>query len=382
MTAPFRLLEGDAAIAALVSDLCRTGEPIAVDLEADGMWAFRSSICVVQIATRDETFVIDPTTLTDLSPLAPLFSADAPTAIFHDVSSDARLLWDSPLGAHGAIFDTQIAARFLGYTRLGLAAIAEALLGVPLDKGLQTHDWRKRPLTDEHLRYLAGDVIHLHAIYDRLQERVAAADLSEAVLEETRYVIAQARAAVEEFHRTPAWARVKGIGGLPEGQLAKVRLFAEVRAKIAAIHDIPETRLIPNDALLWMARNPQAVLDDPRAVRAKCSPEERQWIAEVAREALKPARLPEEERAFIPRHERDADDRVRQRLEASLTAFRAGEAAAAAREVQAVLPGHCIRDLARIRPKSFDELLSVPGLGRQRADRYGAALLALLHVDP
>lgn len=375
------LLEGDAPVHALVSELVRSDEPIAVDLEADGMWAFRSSIRVVQLATRTATFVVDPTTMSDLTALAPLFSAQAPVTIFHDVSSDARLLWESPLGAAGRIFDTQVAARFLGFTRLGLAAIAEALLGVHLDKGLQTHDWRKRPLTADHLKYLAGDVVHLHEIYDLLSARVVEADLTDAVLEETRYVVSQALASVQDFRATPAWARVKGIGGLSEAQLARVRSFANVRARIAAIHDVPETRLIANDALLWMSRHPQAVLEDPKAIRAKCSAEEREWILEAAREALKQQTLPEEERSFIPRHERDAEDRVRQRLESALTGFRAAEAAASQRDLQAVLPGHCVRDLARLRPQNTEELQNVPGFGHFRVERYGTALLALLAVE-
>ncbi len=67
--------------------------------------------------------------------------------------------------------------------------------------------------------------------------------------------------------------------------------------------------------------------------------------------------------------------------EARLKAFRRREAAARGVDEQAVLPGHCVRDLVALAPPTLDDLARVAGLGAFRVERYGRALLEALHAD-
>src|SRR5262245_42716655 len=97
--------------------------PLGVDTEAAGYHRFQDRISLIQISSRSENFLIDPLAIADLSPLAPLFSNPAVEKIFHDADFDLRILYRDLQLEVSTLFDTQIAAAFLGERLLGLGAI-------------------------------------------------------------------------------------------------------------------------------------------------------------------------------------------------------------------------------------------------------------------
>ncbi len=173
---------------------------IGLDIESDGMFAYRAQICTVQIAAAGTIAIVD-TLATSLEPLAAVLGAGGPVKIVHDVAFDARMLASAgvPLGN---VHDTSIAARLLGRTATGLATLARAELGIEIDKTLQHHDWRARPLLPNHLEYLARDVAYLEALAATLWREVGAHEIEAEVLEETRYRLSTAIAAAREPRRT------------------------------------------------------------------------------------------------------------------------------------------------------------------------------------
>ena len=101
------------------ADLCRIAseiereEAIGVDLEADSMFHYREKVCLLQIATTCEVFLIDTLTVKDLSPLAAVFADSHIRKIFHGSDYDIRSLHRDFGIEVDPLFDTQIAARFL-----------------------------------------------------------------------------------------------------------------------------------------------------------------------------------------------------------------------------------------------------------------------------
>src|SRR5690606_500507 len=121
-------------------------EPLlGVDTEAAGYHRYLDRISLLQVSSRTENFLIDPLAIEDLSPLAPLLAARSIEQVFHDADYDLRILHRDLAMQVAGLFDTQIAAAFLGEKSLGLGALVERFLGPSLPKAFQRADWAERP---------------------------------------------------------------------------------------------------------------------------------------------------------------------------------------------------------------------------------------------
>lgn len=361
------MIQSGEALGARVEELMGSAR-LGLDVEGDGLYRYRSRLCIIQIGGADDVAVIDALAIADLSPLARLLSDQGPQKVVHDVSFDRKMLATRGLPL-GRVFDTAVAARFLGEPNSGLASLLLKHFGVELDKRFQQSDWGERPLDDERLAYLTGDVRHLHALADLLLESAEAHDLIEELEEETSYTME--RALEPEKERAP-WTRVKGARDLSPRQRAVLSALADVREREAQARDVPPFRIASNRVLFEAARRSAQKSADLRRIRGL----HRLSDAQLA-EALDAARRdgpPSDEPPEPPpppavRAERKAREK-------KLTAWRTKEAEARGVDVQAVLPGHCLRDLAKIAEPA--EIEGIAGLGTKRFERYGGMLRALI----
>jgi ribonuclease D len=167
-------------------DRLATEPRIALDTEANSLHAFRERVCVVQLSAPGLDAIVDPLVVTDLDPLRDLVDRDDVEIVFHGGDYDVAMLSRERGFRFRRVFDTMIAATFLGDPRVGLAALVEAAHGVVLSKKYQTSDWAKRPFTPSHLDYLRGDTRFLLDLRERLGARLRDADLEEEVAIEFR----------------------------------------------------------------------------------------------------------------------------------------------------------------------------------------------------
>jgi ribonuclease D len=358
---------------------------VAVDVESNGLFRYRATLCVLQLATPDEVIVVDPLAVA-LGPLAELLGPSGPTKIVHDVAFDARLLAEASLVLANVV-DTSVVARMLGRSATGLASLLEAELGVRLDKKLQHHDWTERPLRAEHLRYLAEDVAHLGALAERLLAEAERAGITEATEEETRYRLAQAIAAAGTVDSRPPYLRLKGIDRVPPDELPILRRLADVREERAKGLDVPPYKVIGADVLFAIARARPTTLEELSRVKgATAGPRARSLgpaMLEAVARGLEDGAIPEEERAMLERpRPPQADVKARRARESRLMSWRKAEAKRRAVDEQVVLPGHCLQDLADLGDRaSLDTIAQVPGIGAFRVARDGQTILSLLLDD-
>jgi ribonuclease D len=374
-----------------LEELARAFAPlprIAVDLESDGMFAYRARVCTVQLAaaaaaaaqTRAaevQVAVVDASAV-GLEPLAALLGEGGPVKVVHDVAFDARLLAESGL-AIGNVHDTAIAARMLGRTATGLASLAMSELSITIDKGLQHHDWRERPLLPSHVEYLARDVEHLDALATKLWAEVTARGIEAEVLEETRYRIATAIAAAQSADRVSAYGFAKGFDKLGAVERAVFRRLWEVREDEARRADVPSAKLIATDLLAAIARRRPG---SPAELAALRLPPRARVASDALLEAIARGAaegdVPEEDRArFTPPRLSRTEIARRRGRERSLSAWRKAEAARRGVDEQVVLPGHCLKDLAEADGMEVEDVLRTPGLGACRAGYAGAMVEAL-----
>jgi ribonuclease D len=371
MTPP--VIDDDAALRQLAAEFRDMAE-LALDIEGDGLFRYRSRLCTVQLATPAETVVVDTLAAKDRTALAGLLGAMGPRKIVHDVSYDARLLAENGV-VLGNVFDTALAARYLGEPSTGLAALVAKRFGVELPKEQQQADWGVRPFTEEALAYLASDVRHLLALGEALEADVRAAGIEEEVREENAYLLE--RALEDPPEPKPPWTRVKGREELSDAGLAVLREVAAVREEAARTWDVPPFKVTGNQQLLEMARRRPKSAGELGRIRGLGRGRVQRLTGrflDAVRRGEAAGAVPEAEREQRPKPP-PGERETRKKRQQALTAWRRAEAESRGVDTQVVLPGHCLNDLATRGAASIEDLRAIPGLGECRITRYAPSLL-------
>jgi ribonuclease D len=361
------------ALAELASSL-ETCRAMALDTESDSLYHHFEKVCLVQIATdRGQAVLVDALAVRDLSALAPAMANPRLVKVLHGADYDVTTLKRDFGFSFAALFDTMIAARFLGRSEIGLAAVARDELGIALTKDNQKDDWSRRPLTPQQEAYALSDVLHLVELHGRLSEKLAAAGRL-AWLEEECEAVAQLEPAARK--RDPlAFLAIKGARRLPPRALAALRELHAWRERRAEEKDIPPFKILGNEALLRIAElrpRDAAGLGAVPGVLPRLQRQAGDLLGALRRaEALPDAELPQ-----VPRTPRPVvEDAVRQRIE-RLKAFRTRKGAELSLDISVVLPQRLIDRLAEARPRDAAGLAGVEGLRRWRVAAFGAELLA------
>lgn len=352
-------------------DGCRT---IALDTESDSLYHHREKVCLVQIATdRGDAVLVDSLAVRDLSPLGPALADPDIVKVLHGADYDVTTLKRDFGFSFAGIFDTMIAARFLGYPGIGLAAVAEAELGVRLSKTNQKDDWSRRPLTPQQEAYALADVEHLGGIRERLLAKLEEKGRTEWVREECDAV-----AALEPQLRRKnpdAYLGVKGARRLRPRQLAALREVYAWREGRAEETDRPAFKILGNEILRKMAEQLPKTMGDLRHVGGVL-PRLRPHAQELLEAVGRAAQLPDSELPVLTRTPRPVlSDEVLQRV-ARLKEWRVGRAKALEVDVSVVLPQRLIDRVAAAGPRDLAELAGVEGLRRWRVDAFGDEILA------
>lgn len=233
-----------------------------MDTESNGFHRYPERLCLIQLGTPDACYLIDPLVISGMAPLGKLLQDPHVEKIIHSADYDLRTL-DREWGFHlRNLYDTSVAARFAGLSKLGLGSVLEELLKVALnkEKRLQRADWSERPLSAEALAYAADDVGFLIPLRDQLAARVEALGRTGWVDEELRR-LEQIRYEHPEPLET-AFMSIKGSRLLTPRALAILKALVEMREREALRRNRPPFRVIPTESLLFLAAEPHADLRD------------------------------------------------------------------------------------------------------------------------
>jgi ribonuclease D len=359
----------------------RGGRTIALDSESDSLHHHREKVCLIQVAAEGgHTWLVDPLVLRDLAPLAPLIADPRVTKVFHGADYDVTTMKRDFGFAFAGLFDTMIAARFLGLPAVGLQAVAQSELGIALSKDSQKDDWSRRPLTPTQERYARDDVRHLHTLRARLAERLSELGRLAWVQEECDAVAALPPA--QRKSEADAWQRVKGVRQLPPRAREVVKHVFAWREAVAEETDVPAFRILNTEALFALANNPprdEAGLQGVRAIWPR-------WRrhAPALRDAIERAlATPDAALSTIPSTPRPPQlaPETRKRIDA-LRAWRAREAERMALDISIVLPQRLLERVAEANPRSLAELARIEGLRRWRIEALGDSMLAAVRSAP
>ena len=224
---------------------------LAIDLEAAGFHRYSDKVCLLQITSGDNTFLVDTLSVDPSNTLRPLFQDPNVLLVLHGGVFDLRLLHRDlqifPLN----LFDTQIAASLVGEPSLGLAALLKKYFGIELSKKYQKADWAKRPLSDEMLEYAAADTQSLCLLSDLLIEKLQDLDRLSWATEESR-ALADLRWKSEP--NSDPVLRIKGSKHLLDREIERLRTACKWRDTVARKTDRAHFRVAGDPVLLEIAK--------------------------------------------------------------------------------------------------------------------------------
>jgi ribonuclease D len=231
---------------------------VAVDIEADSLHNYNEKVCLIQITANGENFVIDPFARMDLQKLLDLLKEKP--LIFHGGDYDLRMLYHTyHFKPEATVFDTKVAAEFMGFQQLGLATLIRQLYDIKLDKAHQTSDWSKRPLTAKQLEYASLDTHFLEEIAEHFEDKLKKNKRFECYIETCEKIALSAIENHDNHDDSDPW-RIKGYSNLHPGQLRYLKEVWQWREETAQKRDIPPFRVMRNEVMLliskWAFHNP------------------------------------------------------------------------------------------------------------------------------
>lgn len=264
-----------------LTDLCALlkGAPwLALDTEFMRVRTYYAQLALIQIAAGDVMACIDPLAV-DIAPLLDIVYDPGVLKIVHAARQDIEVLYDLRHTVPRPVFDTQIAAGLTGYgDQIGYAALVEVQTGTKLAKLETRTDWAARPLSDEQLRYAEDDVRYLGAVYERLSAALADAGRREWLNEDCMTLTEPTLYAADPLD---AWRRIKSARALAPTGHAILRALAAWRERTAQQRNLPRAWVVPDAALLDIARVAPTTLDALAGIPALTPPALRHWGAPI-----------------------------------------------------------------------------------------------------
>ncbi|MCR9163120.1 MAG: ribonuclease D [Nannocystaceae bacterium] len=333
---------------------------IAVDTEANSMFAYHEQICLVQVSTPEVDLLVDPLAV-DLAPLGRVLEDASVQKVMHGADYDVLIFKRRQNVGISNLFDTMLAARVLGWPKCGLASLLDEHFGFKANKAFQRYDWGQRPLSDAAFDYARFDTHYLLALCDIQSEALDAGPHRELF---DRACVRQTAVVPRERPFDPdGYWKMKGARDLDEPGRAVLKALYAWREKKAAALDRPPFRVLPELAMISVARSRPgsrgglAVLKGmPKPVARRDGPELLALIADAAATPCPQPKRPPVDKARVERIDK-------------LKAWRKAEASRLGVDPEIVL------DRASLMAVADGGIEALPTWER---DRYGDALAASL----
>jgi ribonuclease D len=296
-------VDDDAAFAAIIEQLCSV-EAFGIDTEFHRERTYYPQLALIQLSWDDHKALVDPFAV-DLAPFAEALQGPA-VVVMHAASQDLEVL-DLACGAlPRELFDTQLAAGFVGHSLPSLSALVERFYGVHLPKGDRLTDWLRRPLGGDQRRYAAADVEYLLGLRAKLTAELEERGRLDWALAECEALRAKGR-----VQRLPedAWLRIKEARTLRGEVAAIARSVAAWREERAQELDQPVRFVLSDLAVVGVAQRKPKTLDELKRIRGVDERHARGKVGEAVLAAVDRGRGQTVPRAEGPTY--DLDRRLR-----------------------------------------------------------------------
>ena len=272
---------------------------IGLDTEFISEGRYEPELCLVQLSTPEEIFIVDPIVFPGLRPMWELLAAPGRELVTVAARQEVKFCAKGADAAPACVLDLQVAAGLLGYGYpLSHTNLCLRVLNARVNGGESFTDWRKRPLRPVQLEYAADDVRYLLPMREKILERAGK-------LERTSWVRGECDDLVKNVLREDERWRISGSARLSRRQLAVLREVWRWRDRQAASLNVPASRVLGDSMLIEIARRSPASVEDLFSIRGMDSrmlrKAEQDVVDAVAQaRAIAEAELPSNERRDDP----------------------------------------------------------------------------------
>jgi ribonuclease D len=359
---------------------------IALDTESDSLFSYYPKVCLIQLSayadpehpdpTAVVDYLLDPLRLEHLDDLGKLLADPDVEVIIHAAENDIYILQRDFGFIFNHIFDTQLAARILGWKQVGLAKILEREFGLVSNKRMQRTNWGKRPLTPQQIAYAQMDTHYLPALREIQIERLREMDRWEEAQEAFSMLTRLDYYARPNNGRT-FWS-MKAARSVPKEDLNVLSALWTWREEEAKHQDRPPFKIMRDEALVRIAAERPL---DPGALARIAGLSDYQLrrygkavIAAVQQGQNDPQPTPPK---YVPRPEQLADRPTLARYDA-LRRWRSRAARERGVNTDIVFNNATLLEIAQRQPHSLEDLQKIPEIGPWKAKTYGADILSLV----
>lgn len=235
-----------------ISKMLSAQDILAVDTESNSLYAYQEQVCLIQFSTREKDLLVDTLALPDLSPLEPIFRSESIMKVFHAAEYDLICLHRDYGFKFNFLFDTMIAARTLGYQKIGLGSLLEKYFQIHVDKKYQRANWGRRPLKSEMLEYARLDSHYLIPMAEILQKELHERGRWELAREDferlTQNIEDTTESSGDDF-----W-KLHGARDLSPKQAAVLKSVYQYRESQAEKQDRPPFKVLSHQTLVNIAQ--------------------------------------------------------------------------------------------------------------------------------
>lgn len=276
-------IEGTDQLQRLV-DHCLTLPAVALDTEFVRTRTYYPRLGLVQLATPDGLYLIDPLAFDDLSPLASLLHSDEVVKVMHACNEDLELFYALFNRMPSRVWDTQLAAMHLAQgSSIGLAKLLKQQFAIDLAKDETQSDWCARPLTAAQQRYAALDVAHLLALHQQQCQQLPVARHA-WIFEDVDFQTLSAL----PTKPSQSYLRLRAAWPMTGAKLWFLQALLAWREQLAKEKDIPRGFVLKDPIALAIAES----WPKNKAALAKCGPmpnwvlrHHADWILDLIAEA-------------------------------------------------------------------------------------------------
>jgi len=291
------IVSGTDELAAICERFARFPH-VTVDTEFMRETTYWPKLCVIQMASPEEAFIIDALAPDiDLAPFFELMRDEK--KVFHAARQDIEIVYHLGGLIPHPVFDTQVAAMVCGFgDSISYDQLVQRTSGARIDKSSRFTDWSRRPLSGKQIEYALADVTHLRDVYAALAARLDEQQRSDWVREEMEILTS-----IDTYRMEPelAWTRLKMRVRKPV-ELAILQELAAWREREAQARDVPRGRVIKDDAIYEIAQQQPTTAAALAQLRTVPKGFERSRAADDILEGVKKAvGLPKDQMPRLPK---------------------------------------------------------------------------------
>lgn len=396
------LVNTATALEQMVAHL-RRHPALALDTESNSFHAYYPKVCLIQITTFADSlhtdgskvasedsggdglsaapvvdYLVDSLRLENMDALRDVLASGL-EVVMHAAENDILLMQRDFGFRIPLVFDTQLAARVLGWDKVGLGAILEECFGVVSDKRMQRTDWGKRPLMAEQIAYAQMDTHYLFALRDLLVDALVEADR----WDEARaafYQLAQLDVAEHPLNERTVW-QMKATHRVAFEELGTLEALWQWREAEAQRQNRPPFKVMGDDLLVMFAHRRPANIGQLKGLSGITSEQVRRYGAAIVAAVqdggtrAQPAfpKPPVRAEMLLSNEASAVYERLRR--------WRTKRAQARGVAPEIVFNNDTLLAFAQQQPKTLEELAAVPLVGSWKAGAYGEEVLALLQGE-